>query len=144
MKSEPETFGIEHLERDGVTPWEGVRNFVARNYMKEMGVGDRILFYHSSTGEKGVYGVAKVAALAHPDMSQFDKKGDYYEAKATKEKPYWWCVDVAFVFTFKRPVLLPEIKLDPKLAGMILLHSPRLSVQPVSETHFQHILDLSK
>ena len=87
MKSEPETYSIDDLRRDGTTAWNGVRNYQARNFMKAMNVGDRVLFYHSSTELTGVAGIAEVCAAAHPDASQFDKKGEYFEPRATKEKP---------------------------------------------------------
>jgi predicted RNA-binding protein with PUA-like domain len=140
LKSEPESYGIDHLKRDKVEPWSGVRNYQARNFMKEMTVGDFCLFYHSSTKEKGVFGVAKVVTKAHPDMTQFDTKSHYYDPKATKQKPIWYCVDVAFVEKFKEPVSLYQMKADPELKGMLALApGSRLSVQPVSEKHFKYI-----
>ena len=140
LKSEPESYGIDHLRRDKIEAWTGVRNFQARNHMMKMEKGDLCLFYHSSTKEKGVAGVAKVARVAHPDATQFDKKSHYYEPRATKEKPMWFCVDVAFVEKFKHVVTLGEMKLDPKLQGMLVRSKfSRLSVQPVSEKHFNYI-----
>jgi predicted RNA-binding protein with PUA-like domain len=143
LKSEPESYGIDHLKRDKVEAWSGVRNYQARNFMQAMAVGDLCLFYHSSTDVKGVFGVAKVVAKAHPDLTQFDKKSHYFDPKATKEKPIWYCVDVGFVEKLKRPATLAEIKVDPKLNGM-LLRAPgsRLSVQPVSEKHFTYIREV--
>jgi predicted RNA-binding protein with PUA-like domain len=146
LKSEPTAYSIDDLKRDKRTAWEGVRNYQARNYMNEIQKGDRALFYHSGSGQKnnlkGVFGVAKIAAAAHPDESQF-KKGDYhYDPKSTREKPLWHCVDVAFVKKFKSPVLLGAIKSDPALAGiMVAARGSRLSVQPVSEKHFEHIVE---
>jgi predicted RNA-binding protein with PUA-like domain len=142
IKSEPETYSIDHLRKDKVTPWEGVRSFAARNWMMKMEKGDLVLFYHSGD-DKGVYGIAKVAKGAHPDMSQY-KKGHSFEKKATKDKPMWYCVDVAFVEKCKNPVSLAMIKSDPKLEMMLLRTHGRLSVQPVSETHFRHIQGLSQ
>ncbi len=140
MKSEPNTYSIEHLKRDKSTSWEGVRNYQARNFMKDMALGDLVLFYHSVTKPVGVFGVAKVSALAHPDVTQFDAKSEYYDPKSTKEKPIWYCVDVSFVEKFKTPVTLEAIKADPKLQGIIVAATgSRLSVQPVSEKHFKHI-----
>ncbi|OGG50021.1 EVE domain-containing protein [Candidatus Kaiserbacteria bacterium RIFCSPHIGHO2_01_FULL_54_36] len=143
LKSEPETFGIVHLEKAKKEPWTGVRNFVARNYMRDkMRVGDLCLFCH--TGKlKGIAGIAKVASRAYPDPSQFDKKSDYYEPRASYDKPYWWLVDIAFVKKFKKPVLVGELKSDPALSNMILFRAPRLSIQPVSEKDFQHIMKLA-
>ena len=140
IKSEHDTYSIDHLKRDKHTPWEGVRNYQARNFMQAMRPGDLALFYHSSTKSTGVYGLAKVTSAPHPDMTQFDKKGHYFEPRAAKEKPVWYCVDFAYVETFKSPLSLVEIKADPRLEGM-KLRSPasRLSVQTVSEKHFEYI-----
>ncbi len=140
MKSEPTAYSIDDLKRDKRTAWEGVRNYQARNFMKEMAVGDAVLFYHSSSDPMGVLGVAKVVAGPHPDLSQFNKKDSHFDPKATKEKPIWYCVDVAFVEKFKTPVLLGAIKADPHLRGiMVAAPGSRLSVQPVSEKHFNYI-----
>src|SRR5438874_894358 len=120
LKSEPDTYGIDHLQKDGKTPWAGVRNFQARNFMKEgMQVGDLCLFYHTGK-HKEVAGIAKVASKAYPDPTQFDKASDYFEPKSTEEKPYWWLVDIAFVKKFKEPVAASEMKIDPALAAMKL------------------------
>jgi predicted RNA-binding protein with PUA-like domain len=144
MKSEPEVFSIDDLKRDGKTDWTQVRNFKARNYMREMKLGDRILFYHSNADPSGVAGVAEVCALAHPDPTQYDSKSDYFEPKATPEKPYWHCVDVAFVSKFKRFVPLDELKASDKLDGMLLTSgkASRLSIQPVDKGHFDAIVKL--
>lgn len=137
IKSESETYSIDHLKKDKVVPWEGVRNYAARNRMMKMEKEDLILYYHSGA-DKSVCGIAKVAKVAHPDMLQF-VKGPYFEKKATKEKPMWYCVDVAFVEKLKKPVSLDMIKFDPKLEDMMLRIHGRLSVQPVSEKHFKCI-----
>jgi predicted RNA-binding protein with PUA-like domain len=137
IKSEPETYSIDQLKKDKVVAWEGVRNYAARNWMMKMEKGDLILYYHSGA-DKGVYGIAKVAKIAHPDMSQFTK-GHSFEPKATKEKPMWYCVDVSFVEKLKNPVSLDMIKFEPKFEGMMLRTHGRLSVQPVSEKHFKYI-----
>jgi predicted RNA-binding protein with PUA-like domain len=142
IKSEPEGYSIDDLKRDGKTAWEGVRNFAARNHMRDMTKGDLILFYHSSTKPMGVVGIAEVSAEAHPDESQF-KKGDYTEPKATLEKPIWYCVDVAFVEKFPDIVTLEAIKRDEALEGMVLRTTSRLSVQPVSQKQFEHIRRLA-
>ncbi len=108
--------------------------------MKDMKVGDLVLFYHSISKPTGVYGIAKVASKAHPDMSQYDKKDMHFDPKATKDKPIWFCVDMAFVKKFNKPISLESIKNDPKLQGMLVrAKGSRLSVQPVSEQHFKHI-----
>lgn len=144
MKSEPEVYSIDDLERDGKTDWTHIRNFKARNSMREMKVGDRVLFYHSNANPSGVAGVMEVCALAHPDPTQYDAKSDYFEPKATPEKPYWSCVDVQFVCKFKRFVSLEELKASAKLDGMLLTSgkASRLSVQPVDKGHFDAIVKM--
>lgn len=144
MKSEPEVFSIDDLERDGSTAWTEVRNFKARNFMREMRLGDKVLFYHSNADPSGVAGVAEVSALAHPDPTQFDAKSDYFEPKATREKPYWHCVDVKFVKKLKRFVPLDELKSAKALDGMLLTSgkASRLSVQPVEAKHFDAIVKM--
>jgi predicted RNA-binding protein with PUA-like domain len=140
LKSEPTAYSIDDLKREGTTAWEGVRNYQARNFMKQMRLDDQVLFYHSNTESIGVVGVAKVVAEAHPDESQFNIKDAHYDRKAIREKPIWHCIDVAFVEKFRNPILLGVIKADPALRG-ILLAKPgsRLSVQPVSKQHFDYL-----
>ena len=145
LKTEGEVYPIDALKKDKKTPWSGVRNFQARNFMRdEMKVGDLCLFYHSSSKANGVYGIAKVASKPYPDPSQFDKKSPYFEPKSTKEKPYWWLVDIAFVKKYKQPLPVEEMRGDPKLTGMVLWHAPRLSIQPVSDAHFNYIQKLAR
>jgi predicted RNA-binding protein with PUA-like domain len=140
MKSEPDTFGIDHLKKDKVTAWEGVRNYQARNHMMQMKKGDKVLFHHSSCPIPGIYGIAKIVSDPHPDKSQFDKKGHYFEPRATQQKPVWFCVDVGFVKKAKNPMTLTMMKMDDALSGMLVRQKgSRLSVQPVSEKHFLHI-----
>ena len=143
MKTEPEAFSIDDLRRKKVEQWDGVRNFQARNYMRDMAAGDMILLYHSGKAP-AVAGVAKVAKVAHPDQTQFDPKSHYYEPRATKEKPVWYCVDVRFVRKFTEPISLARIKADRALGGMLVRErGSRLSVQPVSKEHFTHITSLA-
>jgi predicted RNA-binding protein with PUA-like domain len=140
LKSEPQGYSIDDLQRDKKTAWSGVRNYQARNFMKEMAVGDLCLFYHSGK-ETSVVGVAKVIGKAKPDETQFVKGGHYFELRATKEKPVWFCPDIQFVKKFKTPVLLGAIKSDPHLKGIpVAQQGSRLSVQPVSEKHFNYIV----
>lgn len=140
IKSEPGTYSIDDLKRDKRTAWEGVRNYQARNHMRDMKKGDLLLFYHSSADPLCVAGIAKVVSDPHADESQFKKSGDYFEPKATKEKPMWDCVDVGFVEKAKHPLVLSEMRADPALSGLLLLQrGSRLSVQPVSAEHFAHI-----
>ncbi|WP_295904546.1 EVE domain-containing protein [uncultured Bdellovibrio sp.] len=138
MKSEPDVYSIDQLHKDKTTPWEGVRNYQARNYMqKDMQVGDLVLFYHSNAEPPGVAGIAKVSKLAFPDKTQFEKKSEYFDAKATKEKPIWFCVEVEYVAKFKNLVSLSDLRDNEKLSDMVVLQKgSRLSVQPVEKKHF--------
>lgn len=147
MKSEPETFSLEDLEsRPGKKePWDGIRNYQARNFMRdEMSKGDGVLFYHSNCKEPGVVGLAEVVNdEAYPDPTQFDPKSNYYDPKATKEKPRWLLVDIGYKAAFKNPVTLRQIREDPKLADMLVVRrGQRLSIQPVERKHFEHICRL--
>lgn len=145
IKSEPEVYSIGHLERDGSTGWEGVRNYQARNYMRdEMKIGDGVLFYHSNTDPIGVAGVARVARTAYPDPSALDPRSHYYDPKATEADPRWVMVDVEFVERFPEVVPLSALRDLPALADMPLLNRSRLSVQPVTESQFELIVKLGK
>lgn len=139
VKSEGAAYSIDDLKRDKTTPWEGVRNYAARNFMMQMTKGDLVFFYHSNSEPNGIYGIAQVVAPAHPDELQFDSTSDYFEPKATRTKPMWQCADIAFLEKFSAPVTLDAVKADPKLAGMVLRERSRLSVQPVSAAHFAYI-----
>ncbi len=143
MKTEPESFSIDDLKRLKKDAWSGVRNYQARNFMKEMKVGDAVLFYHSSTTPPGVAGLAKVVTLAHPDETQFDKKSPYYDPKATKAKPIWYCVDVGYVQKFQKLIPLEKLRAVKALKNMVLLErGSRLSVQPVTEKEYATIIKL--
>jgi predicted RNA-binding protein with PUA-like domain len=143
LKSEPEAYSIDTLKRDKKTPWSGVRNYQARNFMRdEMQIGDECFFYHTGD-EKAVVGLAKVVSRPHADETAFDTKGYYFDSKSTREQPIWMCVDVAFVKKFTHPISLAEIKTDPKLEGMVLRRASRLSIQPVSEEQFNYIKKLA-
>jgi predicted RNA-binding protein with PUA-like domain len=146
MKSEPDVYSYEDLERDGRTPWDGVRNYQARNFMRDgMAVGDRILYYHSNTQPPGVVGVAEVASAPYPDPTQFDEDSRYHDPKATRQAPRWMLVDVAPVRRLPRMVTLAEIKADPKLTELPLVRrGNRLSVMPVGEAEAERILALAE
>ncbi len=146
MKSEGDCYSVDDLRRDKTTAWSGVRNYQARNFMRDnMRKGDMVLFYHSSSRPIGVYGIAKVAANAYADETQFEKGGEYYDPKSTRENARWQCVDVGFVRKFKEPVTLDEIKFQDSLSGMMVrARGSRLSIQPVSEKHFKIIEELGK
>jgi predicted RNA-binding protein with PUA-like domain len=144
MKSEPDVFSIEHLKKGKTTLWEGVRNYQARNYMmNDMAVNDEILFYHSNCDIPGIVGLATVSQKAMPDMSQFNKKSEYFDPKATKEKPIWYCVEVKYKSTFENILSLVELKKTTVLKDMLVLKKgQRLSIQPVTEKDFNFIKNI--
>jgi predicted RNA-binding protein with PUA-like domain len=144
MKSEPDAYSIDDLQRDGRDMWDGIRNYQARNMMRDdMKVGDEIFFYHSNCKEPGIVGIARVASEPYPDPTQFDKKSKYFDAKSKKEDPRWILVDVEFVRKLGRNVTLAEIKEQRSLDDMILTRKGnRLSVMPVSAKHWTKILSL--
>jgi len=145
MKSEPEEFSIDDLERVGTEPWTGVRNYQARNFMlQEMKVGDPVLFYHSNCSPPGIAGLAEVASEPYPDPTQFDRKSDYHDPGSKPEQPRWWLVDVRFVRKLARVIPLEELKAQADTLGefALLRRGNRLSVLPVSKAQFRHILSL--
>jgi predicted RNA-binding protein with PUA-like domain len=146
IKSEPHVFSIDDLARDGKTAWEGVRNYQARNFMRdEMAEGDLALFYHSSSDPSGVAGIAEVASAAYPDPSQFDPQSDYFDAAATPEEPRWFLVDFKFVERFPAFVPLAALKARSELEGMAVLQKgQRLSIQTVSDAHLKVVLAMGK
>lgn len=143
MKSEPDAFSFEDLKArpKQTEPWDGVRNYQARNFMRDaMKVGDPILFYHSNTNPPGVVGIAHVASEPYPDPTAFDKKSKYHDPKSDPEKPRWILVDVAFKADLKRLVSLDEMKTMPELSEMrALQRGNRLSITPVTKDEFQAI-----
>jgi predicted RNA-binding protein with PUA-like domain len=143
MKVEPSAYSIDDLARDGSTSWEGVRNYQARNFMRDqMQVGDGVLFYHSSCPEPGIAGIAEVASAAYLDKSQFDKKSDYYDPKSKKDKPRWVNVDVRAVRK-TRLISLNEMRNHKALAKMVTLRpGNRLSITPVTESEWKFIAKL--
>ncbi len=143
MKSEPDVYSIEDLERDGSTCWEGVRNYRARNNMRAMKVGDGVLYYHSNAKPPGVVGIARVCKEAYPDHFAFDKKSKHFDAKSDPENPRWFMVDLEFVSKVDEPLGLPEIKADPELADMELVRYGRLSVQSVKPEEFRYVKKLA-
>lgn len=142
MKSEPHKFSLDDLKKMKVSPWDGVRNYAARNHMRNMRVGDRVLFYHSNCKEPGVAGTATVVKEAYDDHTALDPKSDYYSAKATAENNPWQMVDVQFEAAFTHPVLLKDMKVDKELSAMVLFKQSRLSVQPVTAAEFDHVESL--
>lgn len=144
MKTEPSEFSIDDLEKCKREKWSGVRNYQARNFMRdEMQEGDIVFFYHSSTEVVGIVGLATVCSAPYPDPSAFDTKDSHFDPKSKKENPTWILVDVCFKKKFKRTLSLDEMKMDKKLEGMRLLQrGNRLSVMPVEEKHAEYILEL--
>ncbi len=138
IKSEPSVYSIDDLARDGKTMWDGVRNYQARNFMRDqMQIGDLVFFYHSNAEPSGIAGIAKVASKAYPDSTAFDKKDVHFDPKSKKDSPTWYLVDVAFVKKFKEILSLEQIKKIKGLEGMLLLQKgSRLSVQPVLQKHW--------
>ena len=145
MKSEPEVYSIDDLARDRRTLWTGIRNYQARNFMtREMSVGDLAIFYHSNADPAGVAGLMRISGAAVADPSQFERRGDGYEPRATVERPVWHCVEVEFVSRAPRFVPLSELRSEPTLAKMELLRKgSRLSIQPVTERELARILALA-
>jgi predicted RNA-binding protein with PUA-like domain len=144
FKSEPDVFSFADLKSKRREPWTGVRNYQARNYMRDaMQPGDEALFYHSSCPEPGVAGVMKVVSEPYPDPTQFDPKSEYFDPKATREKPIWQLVDVAWARDFKNFVALPALKADPALQNLLTLRpGNRLSITPVEPADFKRVCKL--
>ncbi len=145
MKSEPEDYSIDDLKRDGREPWDGIRNYQARNMMRDdMRIGDTVFFYHSNCKEPGIVGIARVASEPYPDPTQFDPKAKYFDPKSDKDNPRWMLVDVEFVRKLKRSITLAKIKAQPGLEDMILTRKGnRLSIMPIDRKHWDLILSLA-
>jgi predicted RNA-binding protein with PUA-like domain len=146
MKSEPDEFSIDDLVAapGQVTSWFGVRNYQARNFMREMKLRDRAFFYHSSCPEPGIAGIVEVCALAHPDATQFDPRSPYHDSKSPRDAPRWECVDVRLVEK-TRLVPLAELRAQPDLADMVILRrGNRLSVTPVTPAEWKAVVKLAK
>lgn len=143
MKSEPDVYSIDDLERDGSTSWEGIRNYQARNNMQDMKVGDEVLFYHSNANPPGVVGVARVCREAYPDSFAFDPKHKYHDPKSDPDAPRWFMVDIEFVAKAPHLVALADIKADTALGDMELVRYGRLSVQSVKKDEFTRVKKLA-
>ena len=145
MKSEPDVYSYEDLEREGRTLWDGIRNYQARNFMRdEMRVGDRVLFYHSNCEPPGVAGIAQVASEPYPDPTQFDPKSKYFDEKSSEENPRWMLVDVTPVRALPRLVSLAEMREEARLADLPLLRKGnRLSIMPVENADADRIIAMA-
>ena len=144
MKSEPGSYSLDDLEREGSTCWEGVRNYQARNLMREMRTGDLVLFYHSNADPPGAAGIARVEREAYADHFSWDQASRYFDPKSSPAEPRWWMVDLRFVERFIRFVPLAELKAHPALAGMLVTGRSRLSVQPVDAADFDAVVALGR
>lgn len=145
MKSEPNDFSIDDLERINVEPWSGVRNYQARNFMRQMQIGDGILFYHSNTTVPGIYGIAEVASAPYPDPTQFDQKSKYFDSGSTRERPRWELVDVRFLQKLASPIPLERIRDHSQALGedfALIRRGNRLSVLPVTDAQWKLLLSL--
>ena len=144
MKSEPDVFSIQDLRKKGKSGWDGVRNYQARNYMRDqMRLGDLIFFYHSNAEPPGIAGIAKVSKESHPDPTQFEKKSEYYDPKSTKEMPIWFMVEVEFEREFPL-ISLERLKANSQLKDLPLIQKgTRLSVMPVTEKQWKIIIGMS-
>lgn len=146
MKSEPSVYSIADLQRDGRTCWDGVRNYQARNMMRdEMKIGDRVLFYHSNVKPMGIYGVAEVVREGYPDHTAFEPDDPHYDPKSDPAKPTWMMVDIGYLGTFAAPVTLDTLKQTPGLEKMqVIQRGSRLSVQPVRPQEWDIVMALGK
>lgn len=144
MKSEPDVFGIDDLERVGREPWDGIRNYQARNFMRDrMQVGDKAFFYHSNAEPIGIAGIMRIASEPYPDPTAFDPEAKYYDPKSDPDKPRWQLIDVEFERKLKRVITLAELRTHHELEEMGLLRKGnRLSIMPVAPEHWEFILGL--
>lgn len=144
MKSEPDAFSIDDLEEVGTEPWDGIRNYQARNFMRdEMEIGDGILFYHSNVKPPVIVGTMEVASEPYPDPTQFDPDSRYFDEKSSEKDPTWELVDVRFVQKFDNTVTRDAIKEEPALQDMVILNRFRLSITPVTEQEWVKIHELA-
>ncbi len=146
MKTEPEAYSWDDLknEPDQTAYWDGIRNYAARNHMRQMKVGDKVFFYHSQIKPPVIMGIAKVVREAYPDFTQFDPSEKYYDPKSSKENPRWDMVDIRVEQEFDAPIPLPELKATSGLENMALLKISRLSVSPVTAQEWDIINSLRK
>lgn len=146
MKTEPESYSIDDLARDKGTCWDGVRNYQARNFLRdEVSVGDRVLIYHSSADPPGVAGLASVSRGGYPDLTALDPQDHHYDPKSTSDDPIWIAVDVAFEEKFRRFVSLDDLRAERALAGLLVLkRGMRLSILPVEKKHFELVCRLGR
>ena len=145
IKSEPDVFSIDDLEKVGREPWDGIRNYQARNFMRDtMEIGDLAIFYHSNAKPPGAVGIARVASEPYPDALQFDEKSKYHDPKSNMDEPRWLLRDFEFVLKFPEMVSLQQLKDDPALEEMLVIkRGQRLSIQPVEPKHFRRVCKMA-
>lgn len=146
MKSEPDVFGIDHLKARKIEPWDGVRNYQARNFLREMALGDQAFLYHSSCEAPGIAGLMEIVKTAYPDPKQFDPKSPYFDAGSHHDEPRWSAVDVGYQRQLKRVITLDQLRANADALGdfRLLARGNRLSVLPVTAQQWQYILKLEK
>ncbi len=144
MKSEPDVYGIDHLKKEGTNMWEGCRNYLVRNYLRdEMKAGDLAFFYHSNSDPSGIVGIMEIINEPYPDPTQFDPTSDYHDPRSPEDNPRWFVRDVKFVKKFKRVVPLAELREVPGLENMLVTRKgQRLSVMPVTKDEWDIVLKL--
>jgi predicted RNA-binding protein with PUA-like domain len=144
LKSEPDSYSIDDLEREGTASWDGVRNYMARNHLMAMKLGDLAFFHHSGANPPGIAGICKVVREHYPDHTQFDPSSKYFDPKATPDGPRWFMPDVGFVARFREVVPISVLRQTPGLQDMAMLQrGSRLSVTPVTSKEFEIICDLA-
>ena len=144
VKTEVDVYPLSQLKRDKVTQWTDVRNYQARNYLREMAVGDKVFVYHTNEKPTAIVGVATVSKIAYVDPHQFDSKSEYFDAKATPESPRWFAPDLKFSSEFSTPIPLEVLKKEKDLQAMMHFTNGRLSVQPMTSAEYSRIIELSK
>jgi predicted RNA-binding protein with PUA-like domain len=143
FKTEPSSYSWDDLLEDELAEWDGVRNYTARNYLRDqVKVGDLVLFYHSNSNPSGVVGVARVVRDGYPDNTAWDPDSDHPDPRSTPDKPLWYMVDIEPVRALTEPLSLQSIKMNSHLSDMVLVKNSRLSVQPVTGTEFELIMVL--
>ena len=143
MKSEPDVYGIQHLQQEGSTLWDGIRNYQARNFMRSMAIGDQAFFYHSNAKPPGIVGLMEVVELGITDPSQFDLNNKYFDPKSTPDKPRWDCVRLSYVGTFKSLLSLEALRDQFSVDELpVVRQGNRLSILPVPEASAQRLLEL--
>ncbi|NNE70358.1 MAG: EVE domain-containing protein [Rhodothermales bacterium] len=144
MKSEPYVYSFEDLQRDGKTHWDGVRNYRARNFLRdEIKVGDRVLYYHSNAKPSCIVGLATVVRDGYPDFTAWDPESDHPDPRSPEDNPRWFMVDIRADEPLPNPVSLQDAKANPKLKEMVLVRNPRLSVQPVKKEEWDEVLRMA-